>query len=173
MKSFKVILLMALCLYIMACSATPSKRSTGEVIDDNVILLKLRTKLVKNKIVQAGNIKLTIWKGVVSMNGVMATQSEINRAIEIAEQQLGVKEVKAYLVLDSQNEPVDPHKKSAWSFLSAKKSKNNKDEEDVVQESDLIEEEGTKQDQKSTNQNKDQDVDKTTKETVDYKEFEY
>lgn len=86
-------------MFSVGCSGTAHKRSLGETIDDNVIVLKLKTKLMRDKVVKAGDIELKVKKNVVTMTGTVTSQEQIDRAIEIAEQQAGVKEVKAYLVL--------------------------------------------------------------------------
>lgn len=83
------------------CSATATKRSFGQVVDDSVIHVKLKTKFAKDKLVKARDINIDVYKGVVTLQGIVETQAQINRAIEIAEQQAGVREVKAYLVLKS------------------------------------------------------------------------
>lgn len=82
-----------------ACSATASKRSIGEVIDDAVITNKLKTRYMKDKGVKAHQIDIDTWKGVVSLRGRVQSQDQINRAIEIAERQPGVREVKSHLVV--------------------------------------------------------------------------
>ncbi len=88
-----------LILLISACSATHEKRSIGEVIDDAVVTNKLKTKFMKDKGVQASQIDIDTWKGVVSLRGTVDSQDQIDRAIEIAERQAGVREVKSYLVV--------------------------------------------------------------------------
>lgn len=86
--------------------AKSAKRSVGEVLDDNVISVKLKTRYMKDKVVNNTNIKIKVRRGVVQLSGVVNSQDEINRAIELAEKQRGVKEVKAYLVLKDVGELV-------------------------------------------------------------------
>ena len=90
-----------------ACSATASKRSIGEVIDDAVITNKLKTSYMKDKGVKAHQIDVDTWKGVVSLRGRVESQDQINRAIELAERQPGVREVKSYLAIRG-GEAIEP-----------------------------------------------------------------
>lgn len=114
-----------------ACSSTPQKRSIGEVIDDSVISNKLKVKFLKDKSVKGFKINIDTWKGVVSLRGKVNTQEQINRAVEIAERQPGVREVKSYLVLKEQIKRAKKQKKSKTS-----KKKPKKQEEANAQESE-------------------------------------
>lgn len=98
-----------LLIFLMfACSSTHEKRSIGEIIDDAVVTNKLKTKLMKDKGVKASQIDVDTWKGVVSLKGTVDSQSQIDRAIEIAERQAGVREVKSYLVIGESDRPKNP-----------------------------------------------------------------
>lgn len=129
-----VILLLILCFFIQ-CSSTASKRSFGEVVDDNVIAMKLHTKFIKDKKVKDRLVKMKVWKGVVTLTGDAENQQQINRAIELAEQQRGVREVKSYLALasSSQNGKKD---KTLWKVN--KKSNNSVQEVDLKPESNVV-----------------------------------
>lgn len=112
-------------LVATACAPSASRRGVGEILDDNTISVKLKTLYMKDKVVDNSDIKIKVRKGVVQLSGVVDNQEEINRAIEIAEKQRGVKEVKAYLVLKDVGELRDeprPSKKRAQ-----KKSKKTVD----------------------------------------------
>ena len=97
-------LLLGVFLMTTACASTPQKRSFGEIIDDSMLHTRLKARFLTDKTIKPGDIKIEVRKGVVSMNGVLGTQEEIDRAIEIAERTKGVQQVKAYLVLRSQQE---------------------------------------------------------------------
>lgn len=89
----------AIAFFLLACAATPVKRSFGETVDDQVILVGLKTKYIKDKLIDADKISIKIFKGVVTLTGEFDTQEEIRKAIEIAEIHKGVLEVKSHLVL--------------------------------------------------------------------------
>lgn len=86
---------------LLACSATAQRRSFGEVVDDAVISNKIKIKYFKDKEVKGAAVNINTWKGVVTLKGVVGNQLQIHRAIEIAERQAGVREVKSYLVLET------------------------------------------------------------------------
>jgi len=94
-----LVLTVIMCAGILGCSSTPSKRSFGETVDDAVITNKLKVKFMKDKTVKAFKIDIDTWKGIVSLRGRVTGQDEVNRAIELSEQQPGVREVKSYLIL--------------------------------------------------------------------------
>ena len=99
MKKFILLLVATLSMAIGGCSSTQMRRSLGETIDDAVITNKLKTKFMKDKTVKAFQIDIDAWKGVVSLRGKVDSQNQIYKAIEMAERQTGVKEVKSYLVI--------------------------------------------------------------------------
>lgn len=195
----KVTIFFFIVLLFAQCSATTAKRSTGETIDDSVIMTKLRAKYINDKTVKSGQVKVKSWKGVVTLSGVLDTQTAINRAIEIAEQQNGVKEVKAYLVLkdsgQAQNplsptttsdvvitsttapaeQAVAPEKKSTKT--TKKTTKKSKDR-DVI-ETDLMDNSVTTplKDTPATDPNSPSNVDSTSgpliESTTDYEEVKY
>lgn len=83
---------------VLACSSTQKHRSFGEVLDDGVISNKLKVRYMKDKTIKASQINIDTRRGVVSLKGVVDSQDQINRAIELAERQAGVREVKSYLM---------------------------------------------------------------------------
>ncbi|MBF0104454.1 MAG: BON domain-containing protein [Deltaproteobacteria bacterium] len=131
-KTFTTVLVVITVIFLAQCSATSSKRSFGEVVDDNVILVKLRSKFIGKKGIKSNDVGVKVWKGVVTLNGTMATQDQIDRAIEVTEQQRGVKEVRAYLVLNNATTADQTPQKTNndWSFLSEKSEKKQKQKKD-------------------------------------------
>lgn len=99
MTTKNLICMLALVSMIFSCASTAHKRSFGEVIDDEVVAVNLKTKFMKDKAVPAKKILIRVWKGVVTLKGELDSQSSINRAIELAEKQRGVREVNSLLVL--------------------------------------------------------------------------
>lgn len=123
----------------------------GQVVDDNVIHVKLDTRYMKDKVVEAKDVKIKVWKGIVTLTGEADNQKQIDRAIELAEQQKGVTEVKAYLTLKNmyakrkkpQTSVAPKPKKNIFSFLKKdddnKKSKTGISDSKKVIEEDIIE----------------------------------
>lgn len=131
-------LFLLLLVVFSACAKGHSKRNVSEVIDDNVIAVKLKTVYMKDKVVDNSDIKIKVRKGVVQLSGVVDSQNEINRAIELAEKQRGVKEVKAYLVLKDIGELRSEDSDSSIKTTS-KKKKNKQNNDGGLAEKDLTE----------------------------------
>lgn len=76
------------------CSATPTRASAGEVIDDTWITTKVKAAFVEDKTVSALNIQVETFRGTVQLSGFANSAAEIQRAGEIARSIRGVKDVK-------------------------------------------------------------------------------
>jgi hyperosmotically inducible protein len=79
---------------VIACSSTPTQRSAGEATDDTVLLGKVKAALVDNDAVKANQVNVEVNKGVVALNGTVATQAEKDAAAKAAKGVTGVKEVR-------------------------------------------------------------------------------
>lgn len=79
---------------LAGCSSSPTKESTGEVIDDAWITTKVKAAFVDDPAVSALNIKVETFKGVVQLSGFANNSTEIARAAEIARGIKGVQSVK-------------------------------------------------------------------------------
>ena len=160
-------------LIFSQCSATASKRSLGETLDDNVIVVKLKTRFIKDKGVASNKIHIRSWKGVVTLSGALSQQEQIDRAIELAEQQGGVSEVKSHLVVATFSPP-KTKKSSPWPFSASNATRSKmKHKKETVIEEDLSE---TKEVAKKPDQNTAKNVGSEglpEKQNEDYKEFEY
>jgi len=99
MKFKNIIFPLLMALMTLHCAASSQSRNFGEVVGDEVVAFRLKTKYMKDRDVPAKDISINVWRGAVTLKGELVEQEQINRAIEIAERQKGVKEVKAFLVL--------------------------------------------------------------------------
>ncbi|RKX60194.1 MAG: transporter [Thermodesulfobacteriota bacterium] len=68
-------------------------RSIGREIDDAKITAEIKLKLLQDPITKARKIDVDTVNGVVTLTGLVETEKEIKRAIEIAKSVKGVKEV--------------------------------------------------------------------------------
>jgi len=80
--------------------ASQEERTTGETIDDQLLLTKVKTTLLADDEVSGLNINVDVFKKVVTLRGYVKTQEEIEKAIQLASAVHGVKEVDSRLVLD-------------------------------------------------------------------------
>ena len=69
--------------------------SAGEVIDDSVITTKVKSSYVADSAVSALDISVETNQGVVVLTGLVNTEAERQRAVQIARETSGVKQVDA------------------------------------------------------------------------------
>ena len=90
----------ALAAMLSACGG-PNARSAGEVVDDATINSRIKTAMVASKEVEAREIQIETYNGVVQLSGFADNQQEIDKAGEIARSTPGVKSVKNDIRLKS------------------------------------------------------------------------
>lgn len=96
---FRVGSLFCVALIMIACAATRTQKSTGEVIDDTVITTRVKTALVGDPITKARDIDVATFKGRVQLNGFVDSTQEKTTASAIARQVNGVSSVDNNLKL--------------------------------------------------------------------------
>ncbi|MEK7752066.1 MAG: BON domain-containing protein [Acidobacteriota bacterium] len=79
---------------ITGCAATPSAESTGEYVDDTVITAKVKAAILDQPTLKSFDIHVETFRGRVHLRGVAASQSIIDKAVEVARGVSGVKSVK-------------------------------------------------------------------------------
>ena len=87
-------MMVAVTLLATGCASTPTQSSIGDVVDDTVITTKVKALYVEDTAVNALNVNVETFKGVVQLSGFANNQTEINRATEIARGVKGVSSVK-------------------------------------------------------------------------------
>ena len=97
MKSFKRIsafLVAVTMMFMLGCASTSKQEGTGEYIDDTVITAKVKARILDEPGLKSAEINVETFKGVVQMSGFVKSQSDINRAAELARGVRGVTSVK-------------------------------------------------------------------------------
>lgn len=84
---------------LSACAGTGTGRSTGEVVDDSVIATRTKSALLANSSTDGLNIDVEVNRGRVQLNGFVDSQSQIDRAGEIARDVPGATSVENNLRL--------------------------------------------------------------------------
>lgn len=79
---------------MVACTSTPHQQSTGEAIDDGVVTAKVKARLIEDPLTKAHQINVDTFKGVVQLSGFVESDQARLRALQIARQVSGVKQVK-------------------------------------------------------------------------------
>lgn len=98
MKPGKSYLLAALIAFgavaTVGCSPNPTRESFGEYVDDATITTRVKKALADDRQVKATEVNVETYRGVVQLSGFVATDAEIKRAAELAQQVPGVRSVK-------------------------------------------------------------------------------
>jgi len=97
MKKIKFIglSLAAIALTVMVgCASTTKKEGTGEYIDDSVITTKVKAAVFNEPTLKSSEINVETFKGVVQLSGFVNSQTDINKAVEVAGRVVGVASVK-------------------------------------------------------------------------------
>ena len=91
-------LLLILPLILVTVSAqpqtTPTTESTGKVLLDNWVTLKVHAQFIPEKVLENADIDVDTTRGVVVLHGTVATQEAKDRAAALAKATDGVKSVK-------------------------------------------------------------------------------
>ena len=81
--------------------STPSAAGTTGVMDDATISTRVKTVLLNDPQVAATKIDVSTTGGIVTLSGSVKSKADEARAIEIARQVTGVREVKSSLIVGS------------------------------------------------------------------------
>ena len=76
------------------CSSTPTQQATGQAIDDGVVTAKVKAALVQDPVTKAHEITVETFKGTVQLSGFVESDEARARAVELAKDVDGVKQVK-------------------------------------------------------------------------------
>jgi len=90
--AWALIALVVLPLTFAACGKT-----VGETIDDATVTARVKTALLNDPQVGGMKIDVDTTLGVVTMSGTVKSQAEADRAVQLARQARGVKDVKSTL----------------------------------------------------------------------------
>jgi osmotically-inducible protein OsmY len=97
--NYRTIILLAVMLlaplFVAACG-----KSVGETIDDATVTAELKTSLLNDPQVAGLTIDVDTFKGVVTLSGAVKTPAERDKAIALARQVKGVKDVKSTLQIN-------------------------------------------------------------------------
>ena len=86
---------------LQACAPTATRESTGEYLDDTAITAKIKTKLLGDPTISGFAISVETFRGRVILSGFVSSQAQVDRAIALAREVPGVREVQSALVIKS------------------------------------------------------------------------
>ncbi len=87
---------------LTACAGSPTRESTGEMLDDTAITTKVKTDLLAAKGVHSADIHVDTFRGDVLLSGFVPSPDDKRRATEIASSVNGVKHVTDKIVVKGQ-----------------------------------------------------------------------
>lgn len=87
-----MVLLLTIVICLSACS-TPAGRSTGQVVDDATITSGVKAKLLADSLTKGIAVSVETFEGQVTLTGAVDTESQRERAVQIAKSVKGVKKV--------------------------------------------------------------------------------
>lgn len=79
---------------MLGCSASPTRESPAEYVDDTVITTKVKAALIADPQTKVLQVNVETYKGVVQLSGFVASQAIASRAVELSRAVKGVTEVK-------------------------------------------------------------------------------
>jgi osmotically-inducible protein OsmY len=79
---------------LAACAPTATKEGTGEYVDDSLITTKVKAALAEDPQVKATEVNVETFKGTVQLSGFVESSASAQRAVDLARQVTGVKDVK-------------------------------------------------------------------------------
>jgi hyperosmotically inducible protein len=79
---------------VAGCTSTPSQPSAGQAIEDGLVTAKVKQKLVEDPVTKSHQIEVETFKGSVQLSGFVETDQARNRALQLARDTKGVKQVK-------------------------------------------------------------------------------
>jgi hyperosmotically inducible protein len=81
------------------CAVTSGQEQVGEYVDDATITTQVKAKMAEDKTVAASRIQVETLKGVVQLSGFAVSETERQRAAQIAAAVKGVKQVQNSIVV--------------------------------------------------------------------------
>ena len=83
------------------CAVTRGQQSAGTYIDDKTITAKVKTALLRDSTVKGSDVDVTTFNGAVQLSGFVESQTQKDRAGELARQVAGVQQVHNNLIVQT------------------------------------------------------------------------
>jgi osmotically-inducible protein OsmY len=79
---------------LVGCSSAPTQQPAGEAIEDGVVTAKVKAKLIEDPVTKTHRINVETFKGTVQLSGFVETEQARTRALQLAKETAGVRNVK-------------------------------------------------------------------------------
>jgi osmotically-inducible protein OsmY len=107
-KYYSVFFLATIWLWLAGCATngetpegTEVSQTPSAYMDDSMITTKVKTAIFNEPGLDSAEISVETYQGVVQLSGFVESQSDISRAVEVAQRVEGVKSVKNDMRLKS------------------------------------------------------------------------
>ena len=94
LRAFAILVLTIVLASAWGCGSTAKTEGTGEYVDDSVITAKVKTAIFNDSTLKVNEINVETFKGVVQLSGFVRSQTDIDKAVQVARAVAGVKSVK-------------------------------------------------------------------------------
>ena len=84
---------LALAAPVVGCDVFQGKQNVTEYVDDSTITNGIRAKFVQDSMVHVGDVGVTTLNGNVRLTGIVNSDRERQRAVQIARNEKGVRSV--------------------------------------------------------------------------------
>jgi len=92
-RDLGVVICLIFAVIIAGCAGDRMSRGTEEAVDDSLLANKVKVALYSDKQVSGRQIAVEASQGVVQLSGVVASTTEAQQAVQIAQKVTGVKQV--------------------------------------------------------------------------------
>lgn len=92
-----ILVLVVLVQFFLAGCTSLTGETAGQSIDDTVLTSEVKAKLGNEKLINTTRISVKTERGVVYLTGAVGTSEERNKAVSIAKNVTGVREVVDHL----------------------------------------------------------------------------
>lgn len=94
-----VVCLVWVAVAVIGCAGDRTSQSTGQFVDDSAIANKVKVALYGDKDVKGTQVQVEVFKGVVQLSGFVDNATQAQKAVQIARNVDGVKEVRNSIIV--------------------------------------------------------------------------
>ena len=98
-RLMSLVVCLILSVAILGCAGDRTTRSTGQAVDDSAVANKIKMALYADKDVSGTQIEVEVFKGIVQLSGFVDSAAQAQKAVQIAQNTNGVKEVRNSMVV--------------------------------------------------------------------------
>jgi len=93
-KAFSILAIALVMTALGGCTATDTRSSTGEYLDDAAITTRVKAAILKHPDLRSSEINVETFRNVVQLSGFVSSQAEIDAAVELVRTVSGVQSVR-------------------------------------------------------------------------------